>query len=340
MNTLESPSPTIPLHVGPGESGLEPDSPQLLADPVAYFTSGYRTHGPIFRTRYRGTDWVTIAGIEANDFFWQNTSDWSYEQAGQGFRDQFGPQYLTQLDGAPHLRKRRLLKPAFSAEAVGKYVPVMARVAERFLVDRDQWSDDANEWVPALLLSLNKATLLQTEMSQDMMRAAEYAACARRGAPGQHPGDDATTTASAPNGTASPAARRMRASHARTHRLRHACSLRCRSEIAPRAPAAAQPACSALLAARPPPPRHCVPQHPSRARRISPAAPCKRGWRSAAHSGRRALPSKRQQQRGLCPAPQRARHTPRVRVNRVMFASSRASRASSGFCACPARVRR
>ena len=172
MNTLESPSPTIPLHVGPGESGLEPDSPQLLADPVAYFTSGYRTHGPIFRTRYRGTDWVTIAGIEANDFFWQNTSDWSYEQAGQGFRDQFGPQYLTQLDGAPHLRKRRLLKPAFSAEAVGKYVPVMARVAERFLVDRDQWSDDANEWVPALLLSLNKATLLQTEMSQDMMRAA------------------------------------------------------------------------------------------------------------------------------------------------------------------------
>ena len=172
MTTTEAPAPTIPLHLGPGESGTEDNSPQLMEDPVGYFTSGYRTHGAIFRTRYRGTDWVTIAGIEANDFFWQNTADWSYGQAGSGFRDQFGPHYVTQLDGAPHLRKRRLLKPAFSAEAVGKYVTVMAGVAESFLAGREAWSEDANEWVPALLLSLNKATLLQTEMSQDMMRTA------------------------------------------------------------------------------------------------------------------------------------------------------------------------
>jgi cytochrome P450 len=162
----------IPLHAGPGESGSECDSPQLLADPVAYFTSGYRTHGAVFRTRYRGSDWVTIAGIEANDFFWQNTQDWSYEKAGPGFRDQFGPTYLTQLDGAPHLRKRRLLKAGFSAEAVGQYVPVMAGETDRFLEDRTEWSDDANEWIPALLLSLNKATLLQTELSQGEMRDA------------------------------------------------------------------------------------------------------------------------------------------------------------------------
>lgn len=160
---------TIPLHAGPGETGAEADSPQLLADPVAYFTSGYRSLGPIFRTRYRGSDWVTIAGIEANDFFWQNTQDWSYREAGAGFRDQFGPGYLTQLDGAPHLRKRRLLKPGFSAEAVGQYVPVMARETGRFLGRRDLWSNDANEWIPALLLSLNKATLLQTELSKAEM---------------------------------------------------------------------------------------------------------------------------------------------------------------------------
>src|ERR1700689_5389975 len=120
-------SSAIPLHLGPGESGNETNSPQLLADPVAYFASGYRSHGPVFRTRYRGADWVTIAGIEANDFFWQNPADWSYELAGPGFRDQFGPTYVTQLDGAPHQRTRRLLKAGFSAEAVGRYVHVMAR---------------------------------------------------------------------------------------------------------------------------------------------------------------------------------------------------------------------
>ena len=163
---------TIPIHLGPGESGTEVNSPQLLSDPVSFFTAGYRRHGPIFRTRYRGADWVTIAGIQANDFFWQNTADWSYAQAGPGFRDQFGPSYLTQLDGAPHLRKRRLLKPAFSAEAVGRYVETMAGVASSFLESRESWGSDANEWVPALLLTLNKSTLLKATMPQEVMRDA------------------------------------------------------------------------------------------------------------------------------------------------------------------------
>jgi cytochrome P450 len=163
---------SIPLHAGPGETGAEPDSPLLLADPVGYFTSGYRQHGAIFRTRYRGHDWVTIAGIEANDFFWQNTAEWSYELAGPGFRDQFGAGYVTQLDGAPHLRKRRLLKAGFSVEAVGRYVPVMARETAAFLASRAGWGDDANAWIPALLLKLNSATLLQKTLTLDQMRDA------------------------------------------------------------------------------------------------------------------------------------------------------------------------
>jgi cytochrome P450 len=172
MHETDTPSPAIPIHTGPGESGAESDSPQLLGDPVGYFTSGYRTHGRIFRTRYRGFDWVTIAGIEANDFFWQNTSDWSYGEAGPGFRDQFGPTYVTQLDGAPHLRKRRLLKAGFSAEAVGRYVAVMARETERFMGSPNGWGSDANAWIPALLLTLNAATLLQTDMAHAQMRDA------------------------------------------------------------------------------------------------------------------------------------------------------------------------
>ena len=144
----------------------------LLSDPVGYFTTGYRSLGPVFRTRYRGSDWVTIAGIEANDFFWQNPSDWSYAQAGPGFTEQFGTTYVTQLDGPPHLRKRKLLKPGFSAEAVGKHVVTMARESERFLGDRAAWGDDINELVPALLLTLNKATTVQTELSVAEMRDA------------------------------------------------------------------------------------------------------------------------------------------------------------------------
>jgi cytochrome P450 len=166
MNENGSASAAIPLHSGPGETGAEADSPLLLADPVGYFTTGYRAHGAVFRTRYRGADCITIAGIEANDFFWQSPADWSYGEAGPGFRDQFGPTYVTQLDGAPHLRARRLLKPAFSAEAVGRWVPQMARVAREFLARRSEWSDDAGEWIPALLLALNAATLLRTNVGK------------------------------------------------------------------------------------------------------------------------------------------------------------------------------
>lgn len=172
MPETETDPKVIPLHLGPGESGDETNSPQLLADPVGYFTAGFRAKGSVFRTRYRGADWVTIAGIEANDFFWQNPADWSYAEAGPGFTDQFGPTYVTQLDGAPHQRARRLMKAGFSSEAVGRYVPVMAGEAARFLDDRGRWGDDANEWIPALLLSLNKASLLQTELSQGQMRDA------------------------------------------------------------------------------------------------------------------------------------------------------------------------
>jgi len=162
----------IPFHLGPGESGTEYSSPQLMSDPVGYFTTGYHERGPVFHTRYRGESCVTIAGIEANDFFWQNLSNWSYAQAGPGFTSQFGPTYVTQLDGAPHLRKRRLLKAGFSAEAVGRFVQTMAVETGRFLQDRGAWSDDANEWIPALLLALNKATVARTELSTQEMRDA------------------------------------------------------------------------------------------------------------------------------------------------------------------------
>jgi cytochrome P450 len=172
MPETDAKAAEIPFHLGPGETGAEFSSPQLMEDPVGYFSSGYRARGPVFRTRYRGEDWVTIAGIEANDFFWQNPANWSYAQAGPGFTDQFGPTYVTQLDGAPHLRKRRLLKAAFSADSVGRFVQTMAEETGKFLRDREAWSDDANEWISALLLTLNKATVVRTELSAMEMRDA------------------------------------------------------------------------------------------------------------------------------------------------------------------------
>ena len=101
MPEIDAQPDEIPLHVGPGESGQESTSPMLLSDPVGYFTTGYRSLGPVFRTRYRGSDWVTIAGIEANDFFWQNPSDWSYRRLGPGSPSSSGPLTSRSWTGRP-----------------------------------------------------------------------------------------------------------------------------------------------------------------------------------------------------------------------------------------------
>lgn len=128
VNALE-PSGSLPWHLGPGESSDQPESGLLVADPVAFFREGYRRHGPVFRTRFRGATWTVIAGLEANDFAFRNADAWSFEQSVPGFREQLGHTHVTQLDGKPHVRKRRLLKPGFSAEAMGRWVGAIAREA-------------------------------------------------------------------------------------------------------------------------------------------------------------------------------------------------------------------
>jgi cytochrome P450 len=119
-----------------------------------------------------GADWVTIAGIEANDFFWQNLSNWSYEQAGPGFTDQFGPTYVTQLDGAPAPQEAPAPEGGFSAEAVGRYVRTMAVETGRFLGTAVPGATTPTSGSPPSCSTLNKATVLQTELSTEEMRDA------------------------------------------------------------------------------------------------------------------------------------------------------------------------
>jgi len=166
MNATATVSDPLPLHLGPGESGEEPASPQLLADGVSFLVEGYRRHGPVFRAKYRGADCVVIAGLEANEFFWQNPENWSFAAARRGFTNQLGPTHVTRLEGPPHARKRRLLKPGFGLEAVARHVPIMAAAARSFLASPEGGRSDLMELLMHLLLALNRQTLLQVELTE------------------------------------------------------------------------------------------------------------------------------------------------------------------------------
>jgi cytochrome P450 len=165
MPSAAAVSDSLPLHLGPGESGDEPASPQLLADGVSFLVEGYRRHGPVFRAKYRRADCVVIAGQEANEFFWQNPENWSFAAARRGFTNQLGPTHVTRLEGPPHARKRRLLKPGFGMEAVARHVPVMAAEARSFLASPERGRSDLMELLMHLLLALNCRTLLQVDLT-------------------------------------------------------------------------------------------------------------------------------------------------------------------------------
>jgi cytochrome P450 len=166
MNQTATISDPLPLHLGPGETGEEPASPQLLADGVSFLIEGYRQHGPVFRAKYRGADCVVIAGLEANEFFWQNPENWSFAAARSGFTNQLGPTHVTRLEGPPHARKRRLLKPGFGMEAVARHVPAMAAEARSFLAGPEGQRTDLMELLMHLLLAFNRRTLLEVELDE------------------------------------------------------------------------------------------------------------------------------------------------------------------------------
>ena len=171
MNAPATVSDPLPLHLGPDESGDEPASPQLLANGVSFLVEGYRRHGPVFRAKYRGSDCVVIAGLEANEFFWQNPENWSFAAARAGFTNQLGPTHVTRLEGPAHARKRRLLKPGFGLEAVARHVPVMAAEARSFLASPEGGRPDLMELLMHLLLALNRRTLLQVELTAEEREA-------------------------------------------------------------------------------------------------------------------------------------------------------------------------
>ncbi len=172
MALTSSQPQSIPMHLGPGETGDEPASPALLADGVAFLTGGYRSHGAVFRAKYRGAECVVIAGREANEFFWQNPENWSFADARKGFTNQLGPTHVTRLEGPAHARKRRLLKPGFGMEAVARHVPTLARETHAFLASPGERRADLMELLMHLLLTLNSRTLLRTDLSAEEVRSA------------------------------------------------------------------------------------------------------------------------------------------------------------------------
>jgi cytochrome P450 len=137
--------------------------------PFKFHLDGYHRHGPIYRTRIDGKNWIVLSGLEANDLIWRNTDLWSYREANAAFAEQLGPGHVTQLDGDPHKKRRQQLKPGFKMEAVMRYLPQMDQVAAELLSSMCDRPINITDAFAELILLITSRTTFRCELSPEMV---------------------------------------------------------------------------------------------------------------------------------------------------------------------------
>jgi len=125
--------------------------------------TAYRQLGPIYQLTFRGETWVAIGGMEANEAAWRNPDQWDYHEALPPFRELMGPSHVTQLDGEPHRRKRRNLKPGFAMSAVFGLIPAIDRSVAGDLRAAAGQSLRLHDFFMLALTRANSRTLLRCD---------------------------------------------------------------------------------------------------------------------------------------------------------------------------------
>jgi cytochrome P450 len=104
---------------------------ELLRQLVA----AYREQGPVFRFKRDGGEIVVLAGPSANTLLAQSGSRYfSNEQMfGEFARELGADNFIVAMDGPRHRQMRASMKPAFSPDAVTRYIPELLRSSRREL---------------------------------------------------------------------------------------------------------------------------------------------------------------------------------------------------------------
>src|SRR5215467_4461784 len=106
-----------------------------MNDLLTQLVAAYREQGPVFRLPRDGGEIVVLAGANANTLLAQSGSRYfSNQQMFGDFARELGAEnFIVAMDGPKHRQMRASMKPAFSPEAVGRYLPEMLGSARREL---------------------------------------------------------------------------------------------------------------------------------------------------------------------------------------------------------------
>jgi cytochrome P450 len=103
-------------------------------DPYGYFRRAQRRFGDVFTVHVVGEEWVMLAHPDAvREVFGHGPDELDSGQANFALRPVLGTRNVLLLDGAEHLRRRKLVLPPFHGERMKAYAEIISGVARRDL---------------------------------------------------------------------------------------------------------------------------------------------------------------------------------------------------------------
>jgi cytochrome P450 len=132
----------------------------VIRDPLNYHLRAHAKFGGFYRNSFWGKESLCLFGLEANEFIWRNSELWSYGTTRASFREQFGDNYLTQLDGKPHKKKRMRLNPSFRPDFLMSGTPAMNATAVEDLAKIAGRTVDLRDFCYRLLLHMTTKGML------------------------------------------------------------------------------------------------------------------------------------------------------------------------------------
>ncbi len=155
----------------------------MSREPLACHIGAHRAYGPIYRLVYNNRDAVALAGLQANEFVWAHSELWDYAAGGVAFREQFGPRYLTQMDGEPHRRKRRRMMAGFRPRVMAELAAPMHAILGSELDALADEQIDLRALCKRLVVCMASRSLVQVDLPrgfEDTIAAYEHILLAGR----------------------------------------------------------------------------------------------------------------------------------------------------------------
>jgi cytochrome P450 len=118
---------------GPRRPGML-QSLEYGLDPYGFFRRAQRRFGDVFTVHVVGEEWVMLAHPDAvREVFGHGPDELDSGQANFALRPILGTRNVLLLDGAEHLRRRKLVLPPFHGERMKAYAEIVSGVARRDL---------------------------------------------------------------------------------------------------------------------------------------------------------------------------------------------------------------